>query len=120
MVCEAASLSRRTVTLPSPTVSSDANVTAGSPSRSASIVGTTPMVPSVEAIPVMTRSGWGSSLPIAAARIAEVREGVRAVDLVVDDVDRPVGAHLQRLLQRVGGLLGADGQHGHLALARPR
>jgi hypothetical protein len=42
------------------------------------------------------------------------------VDLVVDHVDRPVGAHLQRLLQRVSGLLGADRQDGDLPLTRLR
>ena len=40
-------------------------------------------------------------------------EVVRAGDRVVDDVDALVGTHLQRLLDRVGGLLGTDAQRGH-------
>ena len=40
-------------------------------------------------------------------------DGVRAGDRVVDDVDRLVGTHLQRLAGGVDGLLGADAQRGH-------
>ena len=39
-------------------------------------------------------------------------EVVGAGDRVVDDVDALVGAHLQRLLDRVGGVLGTHGQRG--------
>ncbi len=41
---------------------------------------------------------------------------VGAGDRVVDDVHALVGAHLQRLADRVGGLLGADAEHGDLGV----
>jgi len=39
------------------------------------------------------------------------------VDRLVADVDTLVGAHLEGLLHRVGGLRGPDGQDGDLPLA---
>src|SRR5690625_7941009 len=55
-VCDALSPSRRPCTDPSATVTSPAKPTCAHPVRSASIAGTTLIPPSVEAIPVSTRS----------------------------------------------------------------
>ena len=86
--------SRRIVTVPSATDRVGAKVAAGQPSRSAIMLGSTPMLPSVEAMPQITRSG--AALRIAAASTALVRQRVGAVHGVVVDVDAGGGAHLQR------------------------
>src|SRR6266568_694049 len=65
-----ASPSRRIRTVEPPTVTSEPSVTAGRPSRSATIAGTTPIAPSVDSIPNTTRSC--SSLPSAVASTSEV------------------------------------------------
>jgi hypothetical protein len=68
--CTAVSLSRLIRTVDPSTVTDEAWVSAGRPSRSATNVGTTPPPPSVEAMPNSTMSA--SSLPMAAASTADV------------------------------------------------
>ena len=69
-VSVALSPSRRIVAVSPSTVSSEAKVTCGRPSRSASMAGTTDMMPSVEAMPVRTRSGR----PIFSIALASTRD----------------------------------------------
>ena len=92
----------------SPWVSTtDASVTCGSPSRSASIAGTTLIAPSVEAIPHTTRSTFADSpsFSTALASTSEVPIASEPAIAVVHDVHALVAAHLQRLAHRVQGLL---------------
>ena len=112
MVWLATSPSRRIVAVPSATCSVAPSVAAGQPSRSAIIAGSTPMLPSVDAMPQITRSG--AALLIAAASTALVRDRVGAVQCVVVDVDAGRGAHLQGSLDRCGGVIGAQRHGDHL------
>ena len=102
--------SRRIVTVPSATASSAARVAAGQPSRSAIMLGSTPMLPSVEAMPQITRSG--AALRIAAAStvlVPSASEPCTASSLMWMPARR---THLQRPLDRVGGVVRAQ-RHGH-------
>ena len=114
MSAVAASPSRRPVTVPSVDRHLGGKVTCGQPSRSASIAGTTPMVPSVEAMPQMTRScrssrsPWPAPARCRARRCRGSRRPRRGRAL-----SAPIG---RRLAQRVLGLLGPDRQHGDLGV----
>ena len=93
-----------------------ANDSCGTPSRSASIAASAPIRASVDSEPRMTRSK-----PDPAEHLGEHRRGhqaVRAVQRLVDDVHRLVGAHRQRLADRLGCLLRAHRQDRDLAAVR--
>ena len=96
-------------------------MTCGRSRRSASIAGTTLIAASVEAIPHIDEVDGRLRADLLDGLGQHQRGGaaVRAGDRVVDDVDALVGTHLQRLADRVDGLLGADAQRGHGAVARP-
>ena len=93
-----------------------ANDSCGTPSRSASIAASMPIRASVDSEPRITRSN--PVRPSTVARTAEVTEPVRAAQRLVDDVHRLVGAHGQRLADRLGGLLRAHRHDRDLAAVR--
>ena len=90
-----------------------ASETCGTPSRSASIAASTPILASVDSDPQMTRSKpvW----PRTCASAYEV-DRASAGQPVVQQVHGLVRAHRQRLADRLGGLLRAHGQDGDLGL----
>ena len=95
------------------TVTSEAKVTCGSPSRSASIAGITDIVPSVEAMPSSTRStsptlaiAFASTSDVAGASEPRSPRRVTCTPLSAPD--------LQGLLDRVTRLGGPHGQDRHL------
>ena len=79
------------------------------------MAGTAPPTPSVASLPAMT-----SSVPSIGAQRAGQRppglDDVGTVHAVVEQVHGLVGAHRQRLADRLGGALGAGGQDGDGAL----
>jgi len=106
------------VTVPPSTVSSKASLTCGRPRRSASMAGTTPIAPSVDAMPVRIRSGS----PIfftASARISEVATASDPWVALSWTWAPAVGTHLQGLLDGIGGPVRLHGQYGHPPLIGP-
>src|ERR1700733_13313494 len=89
----------------------------GRPRYSAMIAGTAPPVPSVASLPAITSSG-PSMVPRARARPPPPAglDDVGAVQPLVEQVDGLVGAHGQRLADRLSRPLGTRGQHRHRSL----
>ena len=106
------SVSRSPLMVVPSTVSLRSCVTCGRPRYSARIAGTTPQRPSVASLPAMTVRALDG--PIALGEHLGGRS-VRAVQCLVVDVHRLVGAHGERLADGLGGAAGTDGDHGDLA-----
>ena len=79
------------------------------------MAGTAPPTPSVDSLPAMT-SSVPSMVPSARASAQPVWMTSEPCMPVVEQVDGLVGAHRQRLADRLGGALRARGQQGHRAL----
>ena len=107
------SVSRFTVTDEPSTVISLACVSAGSPRTSATIAGTAALRPSDASLPASTRS-TPSSVPITVASARAVWTAHDPCKRLVGQVHRLVGAHRQRLADRVGSPVRTHRHDGHL------
>ena len=88
------------------------SVAAGQPSRSAIMAGITPMVPSVEAMPQITRSGPAFLIAAAStALVARASEPCTASSMMWMPAEAPI---CSAALDRVGRVVGAERHGDHL------